>query len=94
MTKKEALFKPRKSTKRNLRRLGLSPKDFDPKLQPEFVSTGIFNLMVRCAIVRAGKIVHEHDELRRLRAKTQPCVLLRLSGMAKPSPAACCHGTE
>src|SRR6202012_3051925 len=26
--------------------LGLAPKDFDSKLEPEFVSTGIFNLMV------------------------------------------------
>ena len=47
MTQKEAAFKPSKINKKKLAEaLGLSPKDFDPKLEPEFVSTGIFNLMV------------------------------------------------
>src|SRR6202022_2339894 len=47
MTQKEAIFKPTKINKKKLASaLGISPKDFDPKLQPEFVSTGIFNLMV------------------------------------------------
>lgn len=47
MTQKEAAFKPSKIPKKKLAAaLGLSPKDFDPKLEPEFVSTGIFNLMV------------------------------------------------
>lgn len=47
MTQKEAAFKPSTIQKKKLAAaLGLSPKDFDPKLQPEFVSTGIFNLMV------------------------------------------------
>lgn len=47
MTQKEAAFKPSKIQKKKLAAaLGLSPKDFDPKLEPEFVSTGIFNLMV------------------------------------------------
>jgi trans-2,3-dihydro-3-hydroxyanthranilate isomerase len=47
MTQKEAAFKPAKIQKNKLAAaLGLSPKDFDPKLEPEFVSTGIFNLMV------------------------------------------------
>src|SRR6266478_3624899 len=47
MTQKEATFKPAKINKKKLAiALGISPKDFDPKLQPEFVSTGIFNLMV------------------------------------------------
>jgi trans-2,3-dihydro-3-hydroxyanthranilate isomerase len=47
MTQKEAAFKPSKIHKKKLAEsLGLSLKDFDPKLEPEFVSTGIFNLMV------------------------------------------------
>jgi trans-2,3-dihydro-3-hydroxyanthranilate isomerase len=47
MTQKGAAFKAPKIQKANLAAaLGLSPKDFDPKLEPEFVSTGIFNLMV------------------------------------------------
>ena len=71
MTQKEAIFKPAKIKKKKLASaLGLSPKDFDPKLQPEFVSTGIFNLMVplrnRAAL---GKIVMNMAELRRLQGK-------------------------
>ncbi len=47
MTQKEAAFKPSKISKKHLAAaLGLSPKDFDNDLEPEFVSTGIFNLMV------------------------------------------------
>jgi trans-2,3-dihydro-3-hydroxyanthranilate isomerase len=47
MTQKDASFRPAKIDKKKLTAaLGLSPKDLDPKLQPEFVSTGIFNLMV------------------------------------------------
>ena len=47
MTQKEAIFKPSKVDQKKLAAaLGLTPKDFDPKLPPEFVSTGIFNLMV------------------------------------------------
>src|SRR5271157_6488406 len=47
MTQKEAIFKPSKVDRKKLAAaLGLHPKDFDPKLPPEFVSTGIFNLMV------------------------------------------------
>jgi trans-2,3-dihydro-3-hydroxyanthranilate isomerase len=47
MTQKEASFKPSKINKKKLAAaLGLSPKDFAPKLKPEFVSTGIYNLMV------------------------------------------------
>ena len=71
MTQKEAIFKPAKINKRKLATaLGLSPKDFDVKLQPEFVSTGIFNLMVplrnRAAL---GKIAMNMTELRRLQGK-------------------------
>jgi trans-2,3-dihydro-3-hydroxyanthranilate isomerase len=71
MTQKEAIFKPAKIDKKKLAAaLGISPKDLDPKLQPEFVSTGIFNLMVplrnRAAL---GKITMNMVELRRLQGK-------------------------
>jgi len=71
MTQKEAIFKPAKINKKKLATaLGLSPKDFDMKLQPEFVSTGIFNLMVplrnRAAL---GKIAMNMTELRHLQGK-------------------------
>jgi len=47
MTQKEAAFKSSKINKKKLAEsLGLSLKDLDAKLEPEFVSTGIFNLMV------------------------------------------------
>src|SRR3974377_1303424 len=47
MTQKEASFKPSKIDKKKLMTaLGLSTKDLDPKLAPQFVSTGIYNLMV------------------------------------------------
>lgn len=47
MTQKEAAFRPVKVKKAALAKaLGLALKDFDPRLEPEFVSTGIFNLMV------------------------------------------------
>jgi trans-2,3-dihydro-3-hydroxyanthranilate isomerase len=47
MTQMEAAFRPVKINKKALAAaLGLTTKDFDPKLEPEFVSTGIFNLMV------------------------------------------------
>src|ERR1700681_170130 len=71
MTQKEAIFKPSKINKKKLAAaLGLSTKDFDPKLDPEFVSTGIFNLMVplrnRAAL---GKIVMNMIDLRKLLSK-------------------------
>jgi trans-2,3-dihydro-3-hydroxyanthranilate isomerase len=71
MTQKEALFKPAKMSKKKLASaLGLSPKDFDSQLKPEFVSTGIFNMMVplrhRAAL---GKIVMNMAELRKLQGK-------------------------
>jgi trans-2,3-dihydro-3-hydroxyanthranilate isomerase len=71
MTQKEAVFKSAKINKKKLASaLGISPKDFDAKLQPELVSTGIFNLMVplrnRAAL---GKIVMNMIELRRLQGK-------------------------
>jgi len=47
MTQKEASFKPSKiDTKKLAAALGLTHKDLHPKLPLEFVSTGIFNLMV------------------------------------------------
>ncbi len=72
MTQKEAIFKPAKINKKKLASaLGISLKDFDAKLQPEFVSTGIFNLMVplrnRAAL---GKIAMNMAELRCLQGKS------------------------
>src|ERR1700687_5764392 len=72
MTQKEAIFKRAKINKKKLASaLGITTKDFDPKLEPEFVSTGIFNLMVplrnRAAL---GKIVMNMSELRRLQRKS------------------------
>ena len=57
MTQRVASFRPAKINQKALAAaLGLSPKDFDPKLEPEYVSTGIFNLMVpvrnRAALAR------------------------------------------
>jgi trans-2,3-dihydro-3-hydroxyanthranilate isomerase len=71
MTQKDAAFRPAKLNKKVLASaLGLSPKDFDPKLEPEYVSTGIFNLMVplrnRSALAR---IVMNMVELRKLLGK-------------------------
>jgi len=71
MTQLEAKFKPCKIRKAALAKsLGLSLSDLDPKLDPEFVSTGIFNLMVplknRAAL---GKIQMNMSELRRLLGK-------------------------
>src|ERR1700739_1149462 len=71
MTQKEAAFRPAKLNKKALAvPLGLSTKDFDPKLDPKYVSTGIFNLMVplrnRAAL---GKIVMNIIELRKLLGK-------------------------
>jgi trans-2,3-dihydro-3-hydroxyanthranilate isomerase len=47
MTQKEASFKPSRIDKKKLMAaLGLSAKDLHSELEPEFVSTGIYNLMV------------------------------------------------
>jgi trans-2,3-dihydro-3-hydroxyanthranilate isomerase len=67
MTQTEAVFRPGKINKKNLAEaLGISLKDFDPKLEPEYVSSGIFNLMVplrnRAAL---GKIQMNMNDLRR-----------------------------
>lgn len=71
MTQKEALFRPVKLKKQDLAKaLGIFPKDFDPHLELECVSTGIFNLMVplrnRSVL---GKITMNTIELRRLLGK-------------------------
>jgi len=71
MTQTEAIFKSDKISKKKLAAtLGLSPKDFDPKLEPQFVSTGIFNMMVplrnRAAL---GKIAMNMKELSKLQGK-------------------------
>jgi PhzF family phenazine biosynthesis protein len=71
MTQKVAAFRPAKLNKKALAAaLGLSAKDFDPKLEPEYVSTGIFNLMVplrnRAAL---GRIVMNMVDLRKLLGK-------------------------
>ncbi|HEY2459907.1 MAG TPA: PhzF family phenazine biosynthesis protein [Candidatus Acidoferrum sp.] len=71
MTQMPAIFRPAKLNKKALAAaLGLSPKDFDPKLDPEYVSTGIFNLMVplrnRAAL---DKIVMNMTGLRKLLGK-------------------------
>jgi trans-2,3-dihydro-3-hydroxyanthranilate isomerase len=71
MTQTEAKFKPLKIKKAALAKaLGLSLKDFEPSLEPTFVSTGVFNLMVplrnRAAL---GKIQMNMSELRGLIGK-------------------------
>ncbi len=68
MTQKDASFHPAKLNKKALASaLGLSPKDFDPKLEPEYVSTGIFNLMVPLRNRGAlGRIVMNMVGLRKL----------------------------
>jgi trans-2,3-dihydro-3-hydroxyanthranilate isomerase len=71
MTQKQASFKPSKIDLKKLSAaLGLSPKDLDPTLPPEFVSTGIYNLMVplknRAAL---GRIQMNMVELARLLGK-------------------------
>jgi trans-2,3-dihydro-3-hydroxyanthranilate isomerase len=68
MTQKDAAFKPSKINKKKLAAaLGLSPKDLASDLEPEFASTGIFNLMVplrnRTAL---GKIQMNMGELAKL----------------------------
>lgn len=71
MTQTEAIFRPIKFKKSALAKaLGLSLSDFDPHLDPENVSTGIFNLMVplrnRAAL---AKIAMNMLDLRKLFGK-------------------------
>jgi len=71
MTQTEAAFRPMKFKKAALAKaLGLSLKDFDPHLEPECVSTGIFNLMVPLRNRPAlGRIAMKMFELRKLLGK-------------------------
>ena len=71
MTQKDAAFRPAKLNNKALAAaLGLSLKDFDPRLEPEYVSTGIFNLMVPLrSRATLGKIVMNMAELRKLLGK-------------------------
>ncbi|HJX96736.1 MAG TPA: PhzF family phenazine biosynthesis protein [Candidatus Acidoferrum sp.] len=86
MTQTEAAFRPIKFKKAALAKsLGLTPKDFDPHLEPECVSTGIFNLMVplrnRAAL---GKISMNMFELRKLLGKNSTMAYcFALSGASK-----------
>jgi trans-2,3-dihydro-3-hydroxyanthranilate isomerase len=71
MTQTEARFKPLKSKNAALAKaLGLLLKDLDSSLEPTYVSTGVFNLMVplrnRAAL---GKIQMNMSELRQLIGK-------------------------
>jgi trans-2,3-dihydro-3-hydroxyanthranilate isomerase len=82
MTQTEAVFRPIKFRKTALAKsLGLSPKDFDPHLDPECVSTGIFNLMVplrnRAGL---GKISMNMFELRKLLGKNATMAYCFASG--------------
>ena len=71
MTQKDAAFRPTKLNKKALATaLGLTVKDLDPKLEPEYVSTGIFNLMVPLRTRAAlSKIVMNMVALRTLLGK-------------------------
>jgi trans-2,3-dihydro-3-hydroxyanthranilate isomerase len=71
MTQKEATFRPTKIDKKALAAaLGLTPRDFDPKLDPEYVSTGVFNLMVPLrSRASLGKIESNMTGLRKLLGK-------------------------
>jgi trans-2,3-dihydro-3-hydroxyanthranilate isomerase len=71
MTQKEAAFRRSGINKKKLAEaLGLSTTDFDPKIEPEFVSTGIFNLMVPLRNRQAlGKIRMNMVELAKLLGK-------------------------
>jgi trans-2,3-dihydro-3-hydroxyanthranilate isomerase len=71
MTQMQASFKPSKIDKKKLAAaLGLTAKELDPKLDPEFVSTGIYNLMVPIRTRAAlGKIQMNIVEMARLLGK-------------------------
>ena len=71
MTQTEARFKPLKSKNAALAKaLGLSLKDLDSSLEPTYVSTGVFNLMVPLRNRDAlGKIQMNMSELRQLIGK-------------------------
>ncbi len=71
MTQTPAAFRPAKINKKQLASaLGISSSDFHAHLQPEYVSTGVYNLIVplrnRAAL---GRIQMNLNELRRLEGK-------------------------
>jgi trans-2,3-dihydro-3-hydroxyanthranilate isomerase len=71
MTQIPAVFRPAKLNKKDLASaLGVAASDFDSELEPEYVSTGVSNLMVpfksRAAL---GRIEMNMNELRRLQGK-------------------------
>ncbi len=68
MTQKEAAFRRAKMKKEALARaLGITTKDFHKELEPEYVSTGIFNLMVPLRNRPVlGKIQMDMSEMARL----------------------------
>ncbi len=71
MTQVPAVFRSAKLNKKQLAAaLGIAVSDFHPALEPQYVSTGIFNLMVpfrnRAAL---GRIEMNINELRRLQGK-------------------------
>jgi trans-2,3-dihydro-3-hydroxyanthranilate isomerase len=83
MTQKEAAYRPVRINKKALAAaLGLAPKDLDPELEPEFVSTGIFNLMVplrnRAAL---EKIAMNMIEMRKLLGKNGTMAYCFTSGV-------------
>jgi trans-2,3-dihydro-3-hydroxyanthranilate isomerase len=82
MTQMEATFKPCKIDKRKLAAaLGLSVKDLHPALQPEFVSTGVFNLMLPVRNrVALNKIQMNIFEVSRLLAKQATMVYCFIPG--------------
>src|SRR5256712_6532508 len=87
MTQREAVFQSAKINKKKLAAaLGISPKDFDPKLEPEFVSTGIFNLMVplrnRAALGKIAMNMIEFGKLQGKNATMAYCFALGGNGKA------------
>jgi trans-2,3-dihydro-3-hydroxyanthranilate isomerase len=71
MTQMPATFRPAKINKKQLASaLGVNVSDFHPQLEPQYVSTGVSNLMVpfrnRAGL---GKIEMNMSELRRLQGK-------------------------
>jgi trans-2,3-dihydro-3-hydroxyanthranilate isomerase len=78
MTQKAATFKtPKFTVKKLAAALGVSPKDFDPHLEPEIVFTGIFNLMVpmrnRAALGKIQMNIFEMSQLLKKQATMAYC---------------------
>ena len=71
MTQTPAIFRPTKINKKHLASaLGVSVSDFHSELEPQYVSTGISNLMVPFRTrTGLGRIQMNINELRRLQAK-------------------------